>query len=547
MPGSDDDSLHSDEALFTAKILQALVDDAPDPSVGLLALLGRIFDCRTVAVFPKDGGCVAWGEGAEAARRCALNDLAEPVVSRSRASGNPERSAPEELSPLFPSESPRLAYPLGPEATLYLGQPRRAGDLKARRLAQHLANFLHLERARKSESRQREEQARELQHLEKTLELTGRCLESLTQETLSLETAALIEGALAGLREELPHRGWQVLLGNEEFLGSQELDQAQRIALSGLVANLTCSLALEDLRETPFRPLADLGVSLLASPLKEGTLVLFGEHPFESHHRTTLWFLAAYLDVALQQARLHRAAVETQAQLVQASRMAAVGQLAAGLAHELNNPLGSITLALDSCHRFLETNPKVALSVLANAQKAAARAHDIVTKLLHFSRDSRAGRRACDLESILDETRAVVEPLLHQAGVQLEIEGAEPRALYLNPGEVGQALSNLILNARDAVLEGDSPRVIRLIIKSLAEAVEIRVRNLGPGIPLELQERIFEPFFTTKPVGKGTGLGLSLARQMVEVQGGKLELSQSEEGTDFILSLALARALSQDH
>ena len=536
--GEHDESLHSDEALFTARVLHALETEEPDPLSPLLALLGRVFACRTVAVFWRDGQRpAAWGQGAAQAERAALSGPAEPVVESCLSSGQPQSS--RQSSPVFADESLRKAYPLTADSVLYLEQPERWHELKASRLARHLASFLTL--GRRATERQREEEARQaaVARLEDTWQLTRRCLNALGQEAPGLETAQVVRRCLTGLRDEIPHRSWQVVSEARNY-GSSPLDAEQESALAELAASVALSRTVETLASTPYRALAPLGDSLLAAPLKDGALFLFGDQLFDTHHRATLEFLAAYLNVALEQARLHAAAVEAQSQLVQANRLAAVGQLAAGLAHELNNPLGSITLALDTCNRFLEKNPKVALSVLADAQKAAARAHDIVSKLLYFARDSRAGQRNCLLSEILEETRAVVEPLLTRDGVRLEVEAAEPRPLYLNPGEVGQALSNLILNARDALLEGEYERVVRVSCQSLGETAVVRVSDAGPGIPDEVRERIFEPFFTTKPVGKGTGLGLPLARQMLEAQGGRLDWEPVEQGTRFALTLPVS-------
>lgn len=535
MAEGDHDSLHSDEALFTSRLLRALEEDEQEALVALLALLGRIFACCTVAVFWPDGRTAAWGKGAAAVTQSALTGLVEPVVQSCLRSGLPQ-ACQTEPSPLLPEEIHRLAYPLNEGAVLYLGQPQRLSELKARRLVQHLACFLAISGRRRDERREAEAHESHLRRLDSTLRLTRRCLEALGEGAPSLATEQVIEGGLAGLREELPYRTWLVLLDGECH-GSTVLKPEQREALRELGDALTSARLVETLSSTPYRALASLGESLLAAPLKGGALLLFDDQPFDAHHRATLELLSAYLSVALEQARLHSEAVRAQADLVHANKLAAVGQLAAGLAHELNNPLGSITLALDTCNRFVETNPKVALSVLANAQKAAARAHDIVTKLLHFSRDSRAGQRNCQLAEILDETRAVVEPLLARDGVKLELVGEDPRPLYLNPGEVGQALSNLILNARDALLEGEYEPVVRVSCAPSGAATVVRVRDAGPGIPEGVRERIFEPFFTTKPVGRGTGLGLSLARQMLESQGGRLEIEAVDCGTCFCMTL----------
>jgi signal transduction histidine kinase len=536
---AEDDSLHADEALFAARILRALADEEEQALADLLSVLGRIFACQTVAIFWKDGRSQAWGKGAAAAERAALTGQSEPVVELCFQTGRAQL-VDKGGSPLFAEEKPRRAFPLAEGVALYLGQPRRWHELKASRLVGHLSGFLITSERWSACRRRAEQQSTQVQRLDSTLQMTRRCLEALGEEAPSLDSAVVIERSLAGLRDQIPYCAWFVVRDAEIFGSVGGLSREQRSSLLELAATTTSSRAVETLASTPYRSLASLANRMLATPLKGGALLLFGDQAYDAHHRATLALLASYLSVALEQAGLHATAVQAQAQLVQANRLAAVGQLAAGLAHELNNPLGSITLALDTCHRFVEKNPKVALSVLADAQKAAARAHDIVTKLLHFSRDSRAGQRTCYLADILEETRAVVEPLLAQDAVRLELDVTEPRPLYLNPGEVGQALSNLIINARDAVLEVQGQRVVSVSSQASGPFTQLRVRDCGPGISEPIRERIFEPFFTTKPVGRGTGLGLSLARQMVEAQGGRLELEATQAGACFCVTLPVS-------
>lgn len=530
-----EDSLHSDEALFTARLLQAIECEQVQALPSILNLLARILGCRTVAIFYTDGREVVCGNGAALAEKASLTGLIDPVIANCAKTLSPQRNECQAPSPIFTQEVERWAYPLAHKAVLYLGEPQRWSELKAQRLSRHLLGYLNILERHQDNAHREQEQSALLLRLELNAGLIRRCLKALHEQELELDLRSLLKQAFLGLRDELPFSNWLVLWQGELFGG--ELTQDALTALTGLSESSSSVRAVETLSSTPYRDLSSLGESLLVAPLRSGLLLLFAAQPFEPQHRDTLDVIATYLGIALEQAFRHKTVVATQSQLASANKLAAVGQLAAGLAHELNNPLGSITLALDSCHRFVEKNPKIALSVLAEAHKAAARAHDIVTKLLHFSRDSRQGQRNCTLREILEELQAVVGPLLRRDGVVLEVTNPDNRSFFLNPGEIGQALSNLVLNARDAVLEGQYEKRVKIDFTSRPEAVAIRVIDQGPGIPEQLRSRIYEPFFTTKPVGKGTGLGLSLARQMVEDQGGTLRLEEFPRGCCFVLEL----------
>jgi len=242
-------------------------------------------------------------------------------------------------------------------------------------------------------------------------------------------------------------------------------------------------------------------------------------------------------------ARAFRLLQDSQAQLVQAGKMAAVGQLAAGVAHELNSPLGAIVLGVEGALDLIDGRPERAKERLGSAWRSACRAQDIVAKLLFYAREGTQGTHALNLKQVVEDSLELVSHQLSLDKVKIVRELAEVPAAEGNLSEIQQVIINLVLNARDAVLEpGAQAPEITLTTLLEGDRVCLVVRDRGPGIPAEIQERIFEPFFTTKPVGRGTGLGLSLSLQIVRQHGGELSvIAGPGAGAAFRLSLPVAK------
>jgi len=258
-----------------------------------------------------------------------------------------------------------------------------------------------------------------------------------------------------------------------------------------------------------------------------------------------------------------------EAGLARAERLAAVGRLAAGVAHEVGNPMGALLAFLD----LVERDPGLegpSRAHLGRARDQVERVRVILRQLLDFSRPPRAQLRPTDLPLVADEVLSLVRAQRRYQPIawSVEREGDPPFALA-DAAAVSQILLNLVLNAADAVLGARSEAGGRVRIRvqpavlarrsgdprpgdpasaaparSVPDAVECRVTDDGPGIPNEDRERIFDPFFTTKPPGEGTGLGLANAQRLAEEQGGTLELAPAEDGGGacFVLRLPLAVA-----
>jgi signal transduction histidine kinase len=230
---------------------------------------------------------------------------------------------------------------------------------------------------------------------------------------------------------------------------------------------------------------------------------------------------------------------QTQAQLMQSSKLAAVGQLAAGVAHEINNPLGALSLNLSGLRNQLGEHPGAAR--LRICEVAVERCKGIVQRLLSFSRQQPIGPGLVQaLRPSVEQVLDLVEPDLSRSGVQLQRELKDELYSRFDPGELSQILLNLTLNARDALQSRNADRRLWVRMQRQGELGRIEVVDNGPGMSEEVLARIFEPFFTTKPVGQGVGLGLSVCYQLAEQYGGRL-LAESRpgQGSRFILTFPL--------
>ncbi len=307
--------------------------------------------------------------------------------------------------------------------------------------------------------------------------------------------------------------------------------EVDRLALTHITANAP-SLATDGSAPAPEVR------SVLACPIAfeygpPGVIVLCSRQPeaFLPEHGDVLAMLATLGAIAFTNAHLYADLRESQAQVAQASKLAAVGQLAAGVAHELTTPRGAIALSVESALR----RPEGAGKRLEPALRGVEQCRSIISKLLVFCREDRSQRRKVELHEVVAEALLLVGAQLRQDGVELKLELGPPAQVLVNPNEVQQILTNLLVNARDA------GRRVELHSRVEGRRVLVTVTDDGPGMAPEVLERAFEPFFTTKEVGRGTGLGLSVSRELAHKNGGELRLTSSPgQGTRAELELSLA-------
>jgi PAS domain S-box-containing protein len=223
--------------------------------------------------------------------------------------------------------------------------------------------------------------------------------------------------------------------------------------------------------------------------------------------------------------------VNLEEQLLQAEKLSSIGVLAAGVAHEVNTPLAVITSQAQMLLR--QTPPDdPRFSTLEKVIKQGFRASEIVNSLLKFSRVSGSERGELDLNRILRETLALVEPMLRSARINVNVQlASELPPVYGNAGKLQQVFMNLILNARDAMPRGGD---LTLATESENSTVAIEVADSGSGISPEHLRRIFDPFFTTKSANRGTGLGLAVSYGIVHEHAGTIRVDSAVgRGTTF--------------
>jgi two-component system NtrC family sensor kinase len=212
-----------------------------------------------------------------------------------------------------------------------------------------------------------------------------------------------------------------------------------------------------------------------------------------------------------------------QQQLVQSEKMGAIGQLVSGVAHELNNPLASITAfaQLMLSDGNLGPEDRHATEVISSESRRAAR---IVHNLLTFARQHKAEKTYADINQVIENTLELRSYDLSVRGIQIERSYAEPAPCTMADAyQMQQVMLNLVTNAEQAMAGLDRPHH-RLTVRTRrdGETIRIEIEDTGPGIPADGLERIFNPFYTTKAVGHGTGLGLSISLGIVSEHGGRI-------------------------
>lgn len=240
---------------------------------------------------------------------------------------------------------------------------------------------------------------------------------------------------------------------------------------------------------------------------------------------------------------------ETQTQLMQSEKMRALGQLVAGVAHELNNPISFVHANLQLLDGYIEKLIKAQeqgedagkardaiQKLLLRSREGTERVKRIVLDLRSFSRMDQEGLSDADLNKEIERTLALMEPHF-KGGVEVHTEFGDLPLVRCYPAQLNQVFMNLVMNACDAM---DGKGRIEVRTRRSAGGVTLTFCDDGPGIPGAVQEHIFEPFFTTKPVGQGTGLGLSISHQIVDRHGGTLSVDcPAAGGSQFRIELPL--------
>ena len=231
---------------------------------------------------------------------------------------------------------------------------------------------------------------------------------------------------------------------------------------------------------------------------------------------------------------------KTRVQLLQAEKMASLGKLAAGVAHQLNNPLGGIKLFTQLIMEEYDLSEK-AIEDLDRIVADVQRCSDIVKQLLEFSRQTNREIQAHDINRAVCRTLFLLENQTLFQNIEVEkLLAPDIPPVPVDIQQMNQVFMNIILNAAEA-MEGNGRLTLKTYRSTSSDSVCIEITDTGPGIPEEVLPQIFEPFFTTKEQGKGTGLGLSLVYGIVENHGGQISArNNTGRGATFIIELLAA-------
>jgi len=353
-----------------------------------------------------------------------------------------------------------------------------------------------------------------LLRLEKELTNSRNFLENILESSIdaivTTDTKGYITYANRSLRELIGLRGHQIIGQHISNYYKDGIDQARKI--------MDKLRQFGRIRDYEF----DMRIRDRIVPIRTSDTLLYDDYG------EVVGTMGVFQDITARK-KLSEKLSATQAELIQAVKMRALGDLVTGVAHEINNPL----MASDTLLPLL----KKRIELLGECNK---RIQNIVKKLKEFSRLSEFEFTAMDLNDAVLSVMAITRQQLLNQAIELELKLNEelPRVLG-DKNQIEQVLLNFISNARDAMLE--SPQKVLTIQTGLNQRgnqVELRVSDTGVGMTPEEIEQIFNPFFTTKDADKGTGLGLSISYRIVEAHQGRIKVkSQLNKGTTFILRL----------
>ena len=267
---------------------------------------------------------------------------------------------------------------------------------------------------------------------------------------------------------------------------------------------------------------------------------------------TVLWIrvIMLYRKNTLQKIKTEKELSDERIKSSQNAKMASLGEMAAGLAHEVNNPLAIISGYAEALiHYSQKEKPdtkkmeKISVKMLSTTYRIS----QIIKGLKSFSRNSTNDKYTPTLiGEILDETLVFCREKFKSHGVRVEINESH-KSLFIDarPVEISQVLLNLLNNAFDAISSLEEEHLwIRIDIKKQLDCVKLSITDGGEGISKEIADKILEPFFTTKGVNKGTGLGLSISRNIISKHNGRLELDQKSPHTKFDIIIPLSRSVT---
>src|SRR5437867_6986733 len=264
----------------------------------------------------------------------------------------------------------------------------------------------------------------------------------------------------------------------------------------------------------------------------------------ESSRKAMIHIMGDLRETTAEMQRREQELRDKQEQLVQAGKLATLGELTTGVAHELNNPLNTTGLFVGNAIDLIElgvTDKGQIVRELRQAMQQVSKATQIISHLRTFGRAAPVSREPIPLKQVIERALSLMQEQLRLREIEVTLDlGPQEPVVVGNPIQLEQVFINLLTNARDAM--ADSPRKAIRISGSVGPAiVDVAFADTGDGIPPGLERRIFDPFFTTKDVGKGTGLGLSITYGIINEHGGKISVvSPHGKGATFLIQLPFA-------
>jgi C4-dicarboxylate-specific signal transduction histidine kinase len=315
------------------------------------------------------------------------------------------------------------------------------------------------------------------------------------------------EGDPAGLEEQIEHLQQRVHQGEE-----------RRRALIHIMGDLNESnRKLGDQRKAMLHILKDSHRSNLR---------------LEDSRKAMIHIMGDLRETTQEMERREHELRDKQEQLVQAGKLATLGELTTGVAHELNNPLNNIGLyvgnVIDRIH-LGELETERALADLEKAMDQVRKATEIISHLRMFGRAAPVTFEPVDVDEVIERSLSLMHEQLRLRAIEVDLDLCPDELIVLgNPIQLEQVFINLLTNARDALDEvADENKLIRIESSLDGDRIEIVFADNGPGIPPSHAQRVFDPFFTTKEVGTGTGLGLSITYSIVKEHGGEIALEDA--------------------
>ncbi len=225
------------------------------------------------------------------------------------------------------------------------------------------------------------------------------------------------------------------------------------------------------------------------------------------------------------------------------AKLASLGEMVGGVAHEINTPLGAILLTSQSLKSIIDNESlkeqKMVLEMIGLIEKTTNQIAKIVKSLRTFAKDS-SNTPFIDtkLKAIVDNTTALCAEKFYHLGIQIKIdlESINNISLECRESEIIQVILNILNNSKDAI-SSLTDKWIQISCRDLDKFIEIKIQDSGSGISENIREKIFNPFFTTKDIGKGTGLGLSISKGIIDSHGGKISVDPSQKNTTFLIQL----------